>query len=130
LQLILLSGYPSSGKTYRSNQIINFFKEKISTSQDARISRLKIYHHNDQSLGLDRNVYDAARPEKDARATLSSAIKRDLTRDAIVVADSMNYIKGFRYQLYCEAKGQLTPSCVRFKSERRWKSVANRTKRP
>ena len=24
----------------------------------------------------------------------------------------MNYIKGFRYQLYCEAKALGTPSCV------------------
>ena len=108
---------------------------------------MKIYHHNDQNLGLDRNVYDAARPEKDARATFSSAIKRDLTRDAIVVADGMNYIKGFRYQMYCEAKGQLTPSCVvcsksvgsraqRMLTRQRYKlghlsiNVVNRMKRP
>ena len=111
-QLILISGYPSSGKTYRSSQLVEFFRSKISSSQDVRISKLKIHHHNDQNLGLNRNVYDAARSEKDARATLSSAIKRDLSRDAIVIADNMNYIKGFRYQLYCEAKGQMTPSCV------------------
>jgi protein KTI12 len=67
---------------------------------------------NDQNLGLDREVYAAARSEKDARATLSSAIKRDLTANAIVIADSMNYIKGFRYQMFCEAKAQLTPNCV------------------
>ena len=35
-----------------------------------------------------------------------------LGRDAIIVADGMNYIKGFRYQLYCEAKAVQTPSCV------------------
>lgn len=57
-------------------------------------------------------MYAAARSEKDARATLSSAIKRDLTANSIVIADSMNYIKGFRYQMFCEAKAQRTPSCV------------------
>lgn len=57
-------------------------------------------------------MYGAARSEKDARATLSSAIKRDLTATSIVIADSMNYIKGFRYQMFCEAKAQRTPSCV------------------
>ena len=57
-------------------------------------------------------MYATARPEKDARATFSSAIKRVLNRDAIVVADGMNYIKGFRYQMYCEAKAMQTPSCV------------------
>jgi protein KTI12 len=67
---------------------------------------------NDQNLGLERDVYGAARSEKDARATLSSAIKRDLTANSIVIADHMNYIKGFRYQMFCEAKAQRTPSCV------------------
>lgn len=71
-----------------------------------------MYHINDQSLGLSRDVYANARPEKDARATFSSAIKRVLGRDAIVIADGLNYIKGFRYQLYCEAKAVQTPSCV------------------
>lgn len=59
-----------------------------------------------------RDVYAAAKPEKDARATFSSAVKRFLSRDVIVVADGMNYIKGFRYQLYCEAKAVQTPNCV------------------
>jgi protein KTI12 len=61
---------------------------------------------------LSRDVYATARAEKDARATFSSAIKRVLTQDTIVVADGMNYIKGFRYQLYCEAKAVQTPNCV------------------
>lgn len=61
-------------------------------------------HISDSSLGLSRSAYDAGRKEKDARAALSSAIKRDLTPGTIVVADALNYIKGFRYQLHCEAK--------------------------
>lgn len=39
-------------------------------------------------------------------------MKRVLGRDDIVIADGMNYIKGFRYQLYCEAKAMQTPNCV------------------
>lgn len=71
-----------------------------------------MHHIDDQGLGLSRDVYAGARPEKDARATFSSAIKRVLSRDAIVVADGMSYIKGFRYQLYCEARTVQTPNCV------------------
>ncbi|KAM3418639.1 Protein kti12 [Cercospora zeina] len=112
VELILLSGYPSSGKTHRSQQLIEVFNRKISESSEPRVKRLKIHHVNDDSLGLTRDVYASARPEKDARATLSSAIKRVLTRDHIVVADAMNYIKGFRYQLYCEAKAVQTTNCV------------------
>lgn len=76
------------------------------------MQRLKVHEISDHSLGVSRDVYATARAEKDARATFSSAIKRVLSRDAIVVADGMNYIKGFRYQLYCEAKAVQTPSCV------------------
>ncbi|KAI6826291.1 chromatin associated protein KTI12 [Hortaea werneckii] len=111
-QLILIAGYPSSGKTHRSKQLIDFFAQKISESDDPKIKRLKLHHIDDQGLGLSRDVYGAARPEKDARATFSSAIKRVLNRDTVVVADGMNYIKGFRYQLYCEAKAVQTPNCI------------------
>ena len=50
--------------------------------------------------------------EKDARATEYSAVKRALGKDTIIIADGLNYIKGFRYQLYCEAKAVQTPNCV------------------
>lgn len=93
---------------------MDFFTRAIAEAggDQAHVKRLKVYHINDQSLGISRDAYAAARPEKDARAAFSSAIKRVLSRDAIVVADGMNYIKGFRYQLYCEAKAVQTPSCV------------------
>ncbi|KAF2484090.1 chromatin associated protein KTI12 [Neohortaea acidophila] len=112
MPLILISGYPSSGKTFRSTQLVDFFARKISQSPDPKVQRLKVHHINDQTLGLARDVYASARPEKDARAAFTSAIKRHLTRDVLLVADGMNYIKGFRYQLYCEAKAVQTPNCV------------------
>lgn len=112
VQLILVSGYPSSGKTYRSNQLVDFFESKIKAATEPHIRRLSVIRINDQTLGLPRDVYREARSEKDARAAEYSAVKRDLGRDTIVVADGLNYIKGFRYQLYCEAKAVQTPSCV------------------
>ena len=89
-----------------------FFESKIASASDARIGKLRVHLINDQSLGLSRDVYHTARAEKDARAEEYSAVKRVLTREDIVIADGMNYIKGFRYQLYCEAKAVQTPSCV------------------
>lgn len=35
-----------------------------------------------------------------------------LKRDSIVILDGMNYIKGWRYQLWCEAKAAQTTCCV------------------
>ncbi|KAL9085727.1 MAG: hypothetical protein Q9165_007476 [Trypethelium subeluteriae] len=112
MPLLLISGFPSSGKTYRAIQLQSAFEAKIANSPDAHISRLTVHLINDESLGLSREVYHLARPEKDARAAEYSAVKRVLGKDAIVIADGLNYIKGFRYQLYCEAKALQTPSCV------------------
>lgn len=111
-QLILISGYPSSGKTHRAHQLIQDFTRRISDSADPHIARLKVHHVHDGTLGLSRDVYASAGPEKDARAAFSSAVNRLLAPDALVLADGPNYIKGFRYQLYCDAKAAHTPSCV------------------
>jgi protein KTI12 len=53
-----------------------------------------------------------AREEKKARGAHLSAVERLLSKDDIVIADGLNYIKGFRYQLYCVARALSTPHCV------------------
>jgi len=110
IQLILITGYPSSGKTHRSTQLTAYFTQQLTTSPSCPIT--KIHHITDQTLHLPRSSYASARREKDARATLTSAIKRHLDPSTLVIADSLNYIKGLRYQLYCDAKAARTPSCV------------------
>jgi protein KTI12 len=35
-----------------------------------------------------------------------------LNADTFVILDSLNYIKGYRYELYCLARSQRTPHCV------------------
>ncbi|KAK6507276.1 hypothetical protein TWF481_005724 [Arthrobotrys musiformis] len=114
MPLIMMSGFPASGKTTRANQIRDLFNSKIAelSSTDPRIARLKVHVVNDEGLGISKEVYREARPEKDARATFYGAVKRLLSADDIVIADGMNYIKGYRYQLHCESKALLTPSCV------------------
>jgi protein KTI12 len=79
---------------------------------------------SDESLSISRAVYDlspdtvrvhtrsANSSEKDARAVLYGAVKRVLSDKDIVILDGLNYIGGWRYQLYCEAKALRTPSCV------------------
>ncbi|CAN9459319.1 unnamed protein product [Alternaria alternata] len=110
MPLVLISGFPSAGKTTRAVQLKEYFESKIASSPpDARTSRLKVHLINDQTLGVSRSVYHTAKAEKDARAEEYSAVKRVLSRDDIVIADGLNYIKGFRYQLYCEAKALQTP---------------------
>jgi protein KTI12 len=124
-QLLIISGFPCSGKTHRSRQLVKYFTDRIAASSDPKVTRLQIHHINDEGLGLKPNVYHAAREEKDARAAEMSAVKRLLGQDSIVIADGPNYIKGFRYQLYCEAKALHTPSCVVRDAGVHYKSDAN-----
>ncbi|KAF2740148.1 chromatin associated protein KTI12 [Polyplosphaeria fusca] len=112
MPLVLISGFPSAGKTTRARQLHDLFASAIANSSDPRTNRLKVHLINDQTLGVSRAVYHTARAEKDARAEEYSAVKRVLSRDDVVIADGLNYIKGFRYQLYCEAKAVQTTSCV------------------
>lgn len=46
------------------------------------------------------------------RGALMSAVERALSTERIVIADSLNYIKGYRYQLYCLARQTATSHCV------------------
>jgi tRNA uridine 5-carbamoylmethylation protein Kti12 len=66
----------------------------------------------DPPVSLRDRIYNSAAAEKNARAAEFSNIKRALTKDAIVISDSLNYIKGYRYQLWCEAKAEGTRCCV------------------
>eukprot|EP00835_Amoeboradix_gromovi_P002591 NODE_150_length_17275_cov_0.559618.p6 type:complete len:354 gc:universal NODE_150_length_17275_cov_0.559618:2618-3679(+) len=67
---------------------------------------------SDESLHIDVNLYENSFSEKQARATLLSAVERHLTPDTIVICDALNYIKGFRYQLSCIARAVGTQWCV------------------
>jgi tRNA uridine 5-carbamoylmethylation protein Kti12 len=66
----------------------------------------------DQTVGLRDHIYTSVAAEKNARAAEFSNVKRALSKDAIVISDSLNYIKGYRYQLWCEAKAAGTRCCV------------------
>jgi protein KTI12 len=77
---------------------------------------------SDHTLAISRSVYNLSTKtqhersnnasEKDARATIYAAVKRVLSDRDIVILDGANYIKGWRYQLYCEAKAVRTSHCV------------------
>ncbi|KAK6207507.1 RNA polymerase II elongator complex subunit [Colletotrichum tabaci] len=84
----------------------------------------RLHYISDSTLSIPRDVYDldpekvrahtrsANASEKDARAAVYGAVKRVLSDRDIVILDGLNYIKGWRYQLHCEAKAVRTPSVV------------------
>jgi len=121
MALITLSGYPSSGKTRRAIQLKDYLDRRLAdppyNSQAQKVVLL-----SDDSVNIDRSSYDGAavipytcfaldrnntidsRSEKPARATLFAAVQRQMGQGTILIIDALNYIKGFRYQLYCAAR--------------------------
>lgn len=106
MPLVIVTGLPSSGK---STAITHIYEDLVKRTA---LSALSVVLHTDESLGIPHEDYRESRTEKSARGVQMSAIKRDLTKNTIVILDSLCYIKGFRYQLFCEAKSLGTPHCV------------------
>ncbi|KAH7037839.1 chromatin associated protein KTI12 [Microdochium trichocladiopsis] len=123
MPMIIVSGFPTSGKSTRARQLYQYLEERIAAATTTGTTpKYRLHLISDQSLSIHRSVYDlssvpahvrsANASEKDARATIYGAVKRVLSDKDIVILDGLNYIKGWRYQLHCEAKAMRTPSCI------------------
>ncbi|KAI9228853.1 MAG: protein KTI12 [Piptocephalis tieghemiana] len=102
MPLITLCGFPCSGKSRRADQLAKYLRDKGLTVQVL----------NDAGMSLSRSVYDAGAAEKRARGNVLSTVERHLDRQTVVLVDGMNYVKGFRYQLFCLARAMSTQHCV------------------
>jgi protein KTI12 len=57
-------------------------------------------------------LYPESQSEKAARGVLFAALRRQLALDTVLIVDAMNYIKGFRYQMYCAAREMKLRCCT------------------
>lgn len=103
MPLIILTGYPSSGKTKRSKEFAEFFREKGKTvhvvSENAAIPK----------AGFTKNEYFSdSQKEKVVRSDLKSEAIRLLTKDNVVILDGGNYIKGETFPFKHQIPHQMT----------------------
>ncbi|SCU94682.1 LADA_0G10308g1_1 [Lachancea dasiensis] len=110
MPLVLFSGFPACGKTTKARELCALLETKIQEEPD--LAKYSIVYHSDESLGIKHSDYLTSQDERKLRSKIMSAVKRDLSRYKIVIVDSLNYIKGFRYQLHCEVKNLMTTYCV------------------
>ncbi|KAH8828341.1 chromatin associated protein KTI12 [Flagelloscypha sp. PMI_526] len=96
MALVTISGYPCSGKSTHAASLADNFR--------ARNYFDAIHIVSDDALHIPRSAYASSASEKPARGTLFSTLQRKLSSRDLVILDSMNYIKGFRYQIYCAAR--------------------------
>jgi protein KTI12 len=75
MALIMMCGFPASGKTRRAQIIADYFRGQGKT----------VHLINEESLGMvRRKLYVDIPSEKNTRATFKSATERMISKDAIV----------------------------------------------
>ena len=104
--MIVITGYPSSGKTTTAERLREFFE-----------SRKKLVHVVSEHSYIPKDqtkctVFANSIIEKEVRGNLKSSVIRLLSKDTIVIVDGSNYIKGYRYELWCASKATKTTQCT------------------
>ncbi|KAG6862217.1 hypothetical protein C0995_002147 [Termitomyces sp. Mi166 len=111
MALVTISGFPCSGKTMRAEQIRAAFEDYLKDENyHGPISKVAVL--SDDVLNLNRSSYNDSRSEKPARGILFTTMQRQMALDTILIVDGLNYIKGFRYQMYCAAREMKLRVCT------------------
>eukprot|EP00977_Amphora_coffeiformis_P013975 scaffold3821_cov173-Amphora_coffeaeformis.AAC.14 len=101
---LILCGHPCSGKT----RLAELIRDRALARSPRDIRKVVII--NESSACPDQSAfvcYETSQAEKGTRGALKSAFDRVVGDDAsstLVILDSLNYIKGFRYELHCISK--------------------------
>ncbi|XP_044492812.1 protein KTI12 homolog [Mangifera indica] len=105
MALVVVCGQPSSGKSRAALCLAEALKES-EVKETVRII-------DETSFHLDRNQsYANMTAEKNLRGVLRSEVDRSVSKDNIIIVDSSNSIKGYRYELWCLARGAGIRYCV------------------
>lgn len=97
--LVVVCGKPSSGKT----RTVDKLRERLG--RDDVGADVVVVDEASVNAGKRDEAYENATKEKMTRGGLRSACDRSLHRSGpCVILDSLNAIKGFRYELWCVAR--------------------------
>ncbi|PNH08860.1 Protein KTI12, partial [Tetrabaena socialis] len=103
MPLVVLCGQPCSGKSTIGAKLASLFQE---TALPAELV-------DEPTLNLERNAaYSSVVNEKNTRGKLRSHIERVIGRKRVTILDSVNNIKGYRYELWCVARAAGTRYCL------------------
>uniref|UniRef100_A0A0E0HC09 Protein KTI12 homolog n=1 Tax=Oryza nivara TaxID=4536 RepID=A0A0E0HC09_ORYNI len=107
MALVVICGQPCSGKSAAA--------ACLTAALCSSTSDLTVRIIDESSLHLGRNdSYKDMVVEKNLRGVLRSEVDRSVSRDSIIVVDSLNNIKGYRYELWCLARASGIRYCVLF----------------
>lgn len=105
MALVVICGQPCSGK---STSALCLAEALHDTEPNPSVRII-----DETSFHLDRNQsYANMVAEKNLRGVLRSEVDRSLSKDSIIIVDSLNSIKGYRYELWCLARSAGIRYCV------------------
>ncbi|KFB50832.1 hypothetical protein ZHAS_00018956 [Anopheles sinensis] len=108
MPLIVITGLPRSGKTTQAKELEKYFtdagKGPVHIVSEAECIERSGY-------GVKESFIDTAK-EKQIRASLKSEAMKLLSKTSLVIIDGANYIKGYRYEIYCVSKNARTTQCT------------------
>lgn len=108
MPMIVITGIPSSGKSTRATQLAAFLRS--NSKRPVCIITEHLFVDNRDA------VYTCVAREKQSRCALKSELQRHLAAESWTIIDALNYVKGYRYELYCVARearcAQLTLHCA------------------
>ena len=109
----MITGIPCSGKSTVAKKIKEHLKNQekkvMIISEDEALEQYD--EHKNVTLS------DSLK-EKTLRSELKGQVLRHLTKDTVVILDAQNYIKGYRYELYCASKSVKTTQVTGKKSQK------------
>ncbi|XP_020808195.1 protein KTI12 homolog [Drosophila serrata] len=125
MPIVVITGLPASGKSTRSRQVRDYFIQ--------RGKKVHLISENEAVpkalFGKNQHAGDSQK-EKVVRSDLKSAALRHVNKEDLVILDAGNYIKGYRYELYCATKASRTTQCTLFcciPQEQAWTFNTQRT---
>lgn len=144
MALILLVGKPASGKSTVAENLY-----RMLTAENRAVHIITDGHDSDTSNTIHpaqpadhtptpeptcarAQLYADSAAEKKTRARFRAATERSVSRSRVTICDTLNSIKGLRYELYCLAKETYVKYCVVYcqqSAEVCMRRDANRTER-
>uniref|UniRef100_A0ACD5XYG2 Uncharacterized protein n=1 Tax=Avena sativa TaxID=4498 RepID=A0ACD5XYG2_AVESA len=107
MALVVMCGQPCSGKSEAA--------ACLTAALHSSVADVTVRIIDESSLHLGRNdSYKDMVVEKNLRGVLRSEVDRSVSRDSIIIVDSLNNIKGYRYELWCLARASGIRYCVFF----------------
>ncbi|KAH8294436.1 hypothetical protein KR018_000429 [Drosophila ironensis] len=109
MPIVVVTGLPASGKSTRSRQLRQHFE-----TQGKRVHLISENEAVPKALFEKNSHAEDSQKEKVVRSDLKSEALRHLNKKDLVIFDAGNYIKGYRYEIYCMTKAARTTQCTLF----------------